>query len=159
MHSSDGKLVIVFNGEIYNYRELARHLDAAGWPCRTRSDTEVILNLYQLYGAGCVDHLRGMFAFALWDKRQSALLLARDRVGIKPLYVLRTSTGLAFASEIKAIASAGLSALKVDWRALGRMMRFLVVPQPETIFQDIRKLEPGRVLTCGVNGDVRERTY
>jgi asparagine synthase (glutamine-hydrolysing) len=100
-----------------------------------------------------------MFAFALWDKRKGELLLARDRVGIKPLYVLRTPTTLAFASEIKAIAAAGLSMLRVDWRALGRMMRFLVVPQPETIFQDIRKLEPGRLLTSNANGEVRERTY
>ncbi|MCK6371390.1 MAG: asparagine synthase (glutamine-hydrolyzing), partial [Gammaproteobacteria bacterium] len=159
MESADGGLVIVFNGEIYNYRELAQSLAEAGLPCRTNSDTEVILNLYRLQGVQCLARLRGMFAFAIWDKAQQRLFIARDRVGIKPLYYLRSSKVFAFASEIKAIAAAGCSALRVSRTALAGFLRFLVVPQPETIFDDIRKLEPGRYLVIGADGAVREETY
>ena len=159
MWSSDGSLVIVFNGEIYNYRELASELEVAGLPCRTTSDTEVILNLYRLHGPGCLSKLRGMFAFALWDRTQQRLFLARDRVGIKPLYILRTTNYFAFASEIKAIAVTGLSRLRVDHGALAGFFRFLVVPQPTSIFDDIHKLEPGRYLIVTPDGEVREKTW
>ncbi len=157
--STDGSLAIVYNGEIYNYRELPRELAGAGLPCRTTSDTEVILNLYRLHGPDCLPKLRGMFAFALWDRTKQRLFLARDRVGIKPLYVLRTSGVFAFASEIKAIAVTGLSRLRVDRGALAGFFRFLVVPQPESIFDDIRKLEPGRYLLVTPDGALREETW
>ncbi len=159
MWSSDGSLVIVFNGEIYNYRELARELKVAGLPCRTTSDTEVILNLYHLHGPECLSKLRGMFAFALWDRKQQHLFLARDRVGIKPLYVLRTKDFFAFSSEVKAIAVTGLSRLRVDHVGLAGFFRFLVVPQPASIFDDIHKLEPGRYLIVTPNGEVCENTW
>ncbi len=157
--STDGRLAIVFNGEIYNYRDLARELSAAGLPCRTTSDTEVLLNLYRLHGPGCLPKLRGMFAFALWDKARRQLFLARDRVGIKPLYVLRTGAVFAFASEVKALAVAGLSRLRVDRNALAGFFRMLAVPQPGTIFDDIRKLEPGHCLTVTPDGAVREEAW
>ncbi|MBL8202136.1 MAG: asparagine synthase (glutamine-hydrolyzing) [Chromatiales bacterium] len=159
MWSTDGSLAIVFNGEIYNYRELARELAAAGLPGRTTSDTEVILNLYRLHGPDCLRRLRGMFAFALWDVTRRRLFLARDRVGIKPLYVLKTGGVFAFASEIKAIAVTGLSRLRVDREALAGFFRMLVVPQPGSIFDDIRKLEPGRYLLVTPDGAVREETW
>jgi len=159
MVSVDGEYAIVFNGEIYNYRELAVQLADAGRPCRTTSDTEVILNLYRLHGPACLTRLRGMFAFAIWDRRRRQLFLARDRVGIKPLYVLRTGRELAFASEVKAIAVTGLSRLRVDRGALAGFFRMLTVPQPETIFDDIRKLEPGRSLLVEATGEAREETW
>jgi len=159
MWSSDGSLAIVFNGEIYNYRELRLELAAAGLACRTTSDTEVILNLYRLHGPACLPKLRGMFAFALWDRTRQRLFLARDRVGIKPLYILRTKDSFAFSSEIKAIAVTGLSGLRVDRNALAGYFRLHVVPQPASIFDDIRKLEPGRYLLVTPDGSVREETW
>jgi len=159
MWSADRRHVIVFNGEIYNYRELASELDAAGLGCRTSSDTEVILNLYLLHGAECLPKLRGMFAFAIWDAVEKRLFVARDRVGIKPLYYLNDGSVFVFASEIKAIALTGLSRLRVDRNALTGFLRTLVVPQPASIFADIRKLEPGRSLTVSADGAMRERTW
>ncbi len=159
MWSADGGLAIVFNGEIYNYRELARWLGQRGLPCRTTSDTEVILNLYQRHGPQCLGMLRGMFAFALWDRARNRLFIARDRVGIKPLYYLRTGELFAFASEIKAIAVTGYSQLRVSREALAGFLRFLVVPQPTTIFDDVRKLEPGHYLLVTPDGEVQEHVY
>ena len=159
MVSGNEAAVIVFNGEIYNYRELAGVLADKGLPCRTQSDTEVILNLYLLYGSACVTHLRGMFAFAIWDNAKRELFLARDRVGIKPLYYLRSDKAFVFASEIKSIAVSGYSAKRISQDAIAGFMRFLVVPQPDTIFDDIHKLEPGRCLTVMPDGTVREEVY
>jgi asparagine synthase (glutamine-hydrolysing) len=159
MVSSDGSIAIVFNGEIYNYRELAEDLRAKGVPCRTRSDTEVILNLYTLHGVECLGHLRGMFAFAIWDKAKRRLFAARDRVGIKPFYYLHSPRAFVFGSEIKAIAASGYSRLRLDQNAFSRLVRFLVVPQPDSIFDDIRKLEPGRFLLVGADGMITERVY
>src|SRR5262245_50435105 len=101
MANARGTVHVVFNGEIYNYPELRQMLLGRGIPLQTRSDTETILGLYELYGADCVEHLRGMFAFVLWDAERRRLLAARDRLGIKPLYVLRHAGTVAFASEMK----------------------------------------------------------
>src|SRR5579864_7231494 len=101
--NEDGTLWIVFNGEIYNHLTLREQLMARGHRYRTNSDTETIVHLYEEYGPNCVDHLRGMFAFAIWDTRQRRLFVARDRLGIKPLYYRLTRDGLVFGSEIKAI--------------------------------------------------------
>ena len=101
--NEDGSIWLIFNGEIYNHAEYRARLEARGHRYRSRSDGEVILHLYEEYGPDCVDHLRGMFAFALWDSRRRRLLLARDRVGIKPLYFAVTPEALLFGSEIKAL--------------------------------------------------------
>jgi asparagine synthase (glutamine-hydrolysing) len=159
MEAEDSKSVIVFNGEIYNYRELAAELAAAGLECRTHSDTEVILNLYRLHGPGLLGRLRGMFAFAIWDRQRQELFLARDRIGIKPLYYLHNDKAFVFASEIKAIAASRCSSLTVNRRSLTGLMRFLVVPQPDTIFSDIHKLEPGRYLRIAKDGTIEEKVY
>ncbi len=159
MVSSDGKTVIVFNGEIYNYKELARELDAKGMPCRTHSDTEVILNLYRLYGTDCLTHLRGMFAFAIWDSARKCLFVARDRVGIKPFYYLLSPHAFVFGSEIKAVAVSGYSKNKIDLNAIAGFIRFLVVPQPDSIFTDIKKLEPGHFLVITQDGNVSDNVY
>src|SRR5258706_12629738 len=103
MQSADGNAWIVFNGEIYNHLALRRRLEAQGHRYRARSDTETILHLYQEHGEGCVEHLQGMFAFAIWDRRRRSLLLARDRLGIKPLYYAINGKELLFGSEIKAL--------------------------------------------------------
>lgn len=159
MISSDGKVVIVFNGEIYNYKELAKELEAKGMPCRTHSDTEVILHLYRVYGTDCLAHLRGMFAFAIWDASRKRLFVARDRVGIKPFYYLLSQKGFVFGSEIKAIAVSGYSNLKVDLNAIAGFIRFMVVPQPDSIFADIKKLEPGHFLVITADGSVSDNVY
>ncbi|NOT10833.1 MAG: asparagine synthase (glutamine-hydrolyzing) [Methylococcaceae bacterium] len=159
MISADGRVIIVFNGEIYNYKELARDLEAKGLPCRTHSDTEVIINLYRLYGVDCLKYLRGMFAFAIWDRDRNCLFAARDRVGIKPFYYLLAAKAFVFASEIKAVAVSGYSALNVDLNALAGFIRFLVVPQPDSIFTDIKKLAPGHYLLVTADGSVSEQAY
>jgi len=159
MVSGDGQVAIVFNGEIYNYQELAQVLADHGIQCRTTSDTEVILNMYRVFGPACVTQLRGMFAFAIWDKAEQHLFIARDRVGIKPLYYLRKGEAFVFASEIKSVAASGYSDLRVSRAALAGMMRFLVVPQPDSIFDDIQKLLPGRTLLVRADGGIREDVY
>lgn len=159
MISQDDNLIIVFNGEIYNYKELAKKVASKGLPCRTDSDTEVILNLYKLYGVKCLSYLRGMFAFAVWDKTSQNLFLARDRVGIKPLYFLHSNRGFVFGSEIKAVAASGYSRLNINKDALSGFFRFLVVPQPESIFDDICKLEPGCFLLVQPDGSMKKDVY
>lgn len=139
MTDAQGELAIVFNGEIYNYRELRDELRA---PWRTESDTEAILQGYRTWGDDVVTHLRGMFAFAIWDAPKKRLLLARDRIGKKPLFVTRTSSGdLAFASEIKAFE--GVADLKPDWGAIRLFLGLQYVPSPKTGFVGIGQLEPG----------------
>src|SRR5260370_19031975 len=112
--NEDGSKVIVFNGEIYNYRALRQQLLTRGHRLQSNSDTETILHLYEDHGPACVEHLRGMFAFAIWDAEHQCLLLARDRFGIKPLYVIARPSGIAFPSELKALLVAGLSARTLD---------------------------------------------
>ena len=114
MHSADGLLTITFNGEIYNYKELKAELEAKGYRFRSASDTEVLLQLYADRGPSMVEALRGMFAFGLWDSRTRQLLLARDPLGIKPLYVARGSGAFLFASEVRAILATGLVARSLD---------------------------------------------
>ena len=159
MLSEDARTAIVFNGEIYNYRDLTRHLEEQGVHCRTTSDTEVIIHLYRLYGPDCVSRLRGMFAFAIWDEERQRLFLARDRVGIKPLYFLRNDRQFVFGSEVKTVVASGYSERRISRQALAGLSRFLVVPQPNSIFTDIHKLEPGRSLLIEANGACHERVY
>jgi len=159
MASGDCNVVITFNGEIYNYKELARLLVSRGYTLRTHSDTEVILGLYQIYGKQCLYRLRGMFAFAIWDRNRQELFLARDRVGIKPLYYFRSRQRFVFASEIKAVVASGYSSKRINMDAFCQYMRFLVVPQPHSIFDDVHKLEPGRSVVIDANGGVSEQVY
>jgi len=138
----DGSVVVVQNGEIYNYRELARILERAGHAFATHCDTEVLVHGYEEWGDGLWERLRGMFAVAVWDARRSRLTLARDRFGIKPLYYRHVGDELSFASELDALPQGD-----VDVDALEAFLAFNVVPAPLSIFRDIRKLQPGHTLT------------
>ena len=156
--NEDETVWIVFNGEIYNYRELYKNLAGEGHCFRTRSDTEVILHLYEEEGRDCVQHLDGMFAFAIYDARPKGsapsgrLLLARDRVGKKPLYFCDRDGTLLFGSELKVLLKAPGVSRELDFEALHHYLSLLMVPAPWTIFRDIRKLLPGHVLECDVTG-------
>jgi asparagine synthase (glutamine-hydrolysing) len=145
--SPTGKQHIVFNGEIYNYQELRSRLLVDGYPFSTGSDTEVILNQFLKDGPDCVHQLNGMFAFAIWDVVQQSLFLARDRMGIKPLYYFWDGKCLIFASEIKAILASGYVSRSLNIQALWDYLTFRYVPQPETIWENIYKLPPGHTLT------------
>ncbi len=144
--NEDGSVWIVFNGEIYNYRELAADLAARGHRFRTRSDTEVIVHLYEEEGERCVERLRGMFAFAVWDARQRTLLLARDRLGIKPLYYATTPRGFVFGSELKALLAGPWLGRSVDPAAISAYLRFSYIPDPLTLLRGVAKLPPGHTL-------------
>ncbi len=144
--NEDGSVWVVFNGEIYNYRELTADLVSRGHRFATASDTETVVHLYEDYGADCVKHLRGMFAFALWDARKQTLLLARDRLGIKPLYYAETPQGLVFGSELRAVISSPWVKRRIDPRALAAYLTFGYVPDPLSILEGVSKLAPGHVL-------------
>ena len=146
MCNEDGTIWITFNGEIYNHPEWMPKLEACGHHYRGRSDTETILHLYEEYGRDCVKHLRGMFAFALWDSKQRCLLLARDRFGQKPLLYAKTSAGLTFASELKAILQDPSISDEIDYTALHHYLTYGYVPTPQTIFRHIHKLPPASTL-------------
>ena len=146
LSNEDGTVWIAFNGEIYNYQDLRNDLKTRGHLFRTESDTEVIVHLYEEYGEACVEKLRGMFAFAIWDDRSKALLLARDRVGIKPLYYWKSDSSLVFASEIKAILADPDVKREVDPAMIDRFLSFYFLPGEETLFKGIRKLAPGNYL-------------
>ncbi len=151
MSNEDQTVHVVFNGEIYNFRRLRRDLESAGHTFRTGSDTEVLVHMYEDYGAGLVDHLRGMFAFAIWDAPRRRLLLARDRVGQKPLYIYQDSKQLIFASELKAILSCNVDR-QIDPEALDAYLAYGFVPGERSIFRNMRKLAAGSVLTVSADG-------
>src|SRR5579885_1126443 len=140
--NEDGTVVVVQNGELYNYRELTHELQHAGHEFRTRSDTEVLEHAYEQWGAGFAERLRGMFAVALWDARGRRLVLARDRFGIKPLYYRHDANELAFASELDALPQG-----EIDLDALDAFLAFNSIPAPLSIFRETRKLPPGHILT------------
>ncbi|HEY3219879.1 MAG TPA: asparagine synthase (glutamine-hydrolyzing) [Gemmatimonadales bacterium] len=150
--NEDGSKVIVFNGEIYNYRDLRRGLVERGHTVRSSGDTETVLHLYEEHGADCVTALRGMFACAIWDARAETLFLARDRFGIKPLYVVTAAWGIAFASELKALHAAELTSRELDWEALDAYFQLGYIPAPASPFVDVRKLEPGHTLVWQRHG-------
>jgi len=159
MSNEDGSVWVVFNGEIYNHAKLRPWLEGRGHRYRTRSDTETIVHLYEEIGEGCVQELQGMFAFAIWDRARQRLLLARDRLGIKPLYYALTDRELVFASEIKAILAAGAVAPALDTAILPEFLATRYVAGPETFFKGVTKLLPGRTLTWSAQDGVRERRY
>jgi asparagine synthase (glutamine-hydrolysing) len=145
--NEDGQVTVVFNGEIYNYRELRSDLEARGHHFQTHSDTEAIVHAYEEYGATCVNHFRGMFAFALWDARERKLFIARDRVGKKPLYYTVTPQGtLVFGSELKCLLEHPEVRRELNPEALDLYFSFGYVPDPLSIFRDIHKLPPGHHL-------------
>jgi asparagine synthase (glutamine-hydrolysing) len=146
MASADGAVVVTFNGEIYNYRELRAELAALGRSFRSHSDTEVLLELYLQYGEAALARLNGIFAFALWDTRSQSLLVARDALGVKPLYYTESATGFAFASEIKALLCLTPGARELDIPALLRYLSFLWCPGEGTLLRSVRKLAPGEAL-------------
>ena len=154
-----GSHVLVYNGEIYNYRQLRSALIARGHTFRTHSDTEVILRLYEEYGDRCVDHLTGMFAFALWDSVRRELLLARDPYGIKPLYVARTANAVVFASQVKALLEFACVDTSPD--PAGHVGFFLwgAVPEPHSLHRGIRSVAPGTVETYPVSGERAARAF
>lgn len=157
MSNEDGSVWIVFNGEIYNYQELQKELESKGHIIKTKSDTEVIVHLYEEYGESCVDRLRGMFAFALWDAKRKTLFLARDRVGIKPLYYWKSHNSIVFASEIKAILADPSVNRELDLGMIDRFLSFYFLPGEETLFKGINKLLPGHYLICrGEKVEIRQ---
>jgi asparagine synthase (glutamine-hydrolysing) len=156
--NEDGSVHIVFNGEIYNYPELRARLIARGHRFRTHSDTEVIVHLYEDHGEGCLAYLEGMFAFAIWDGRQQKVLLARDRLGEKPLVYHLDDNRLVFGSEIKAVTASGIPR-EIDLDAVYHYFTLMSVPAPLTIFKGVRKLMPGHYLSCDHTGTVKICRY
>lgn len=159
MANEDETVWIVFNGEIYNHAALRPDLERQGHRYRTHSDTETILHLYEEMGARCVERLQGMFAFAIWDGRRRTLLLARDRVGIKPLYYACTELELLFASEIKGIVAAGGQTITFNESILPEFLANRYVAGEETFYRGIRKLLPGRTLEWSSETGLLERRY
>ncbi len=158
LSNEDNTVWVVYNGEIYNYLQLRQLLLGKGHQFRTMSDTEVIVHLYEEFGEGLVSELHGMFSFALWDQKTGFLMLARDRVGIKPLYYCRTKDALLFASEIKAILSDPTVISEIDPQAVDSFLRFGYVPGERTLFRNIQKLRPGHYLTVS-GGEVKTKEY
>lgn len=158
LFNEDGTIVIVFNGEIYNFKELRQKLIANGHSFRSESDTEVVIHLYEEYAEACLQKLVGMFAFAIWDSRHKKLFLARDRLGIKPLLFSIAKDRILFASEIKALLECQDMTPELDYRAIHDYLTFLSIPAPNTIFADIQKLLPGHYLTC-TSGKMVIRQY
>ena len=156
--NEDGSVWIVFNGEIYNYKELREVLLSQGHVFKTRTDTEVIVHLYEEFGEHCVEKLRGMFAFAIWDDRRKLLFISRDRLGIKPLYYASSSKSLLFASEMKAILADPEVGREVEPSMVDRFLSFNYTPGEETFFRNIHKLQPGHYLVVH-QGELHIRQY
>jgi asparagine synthase (glutamine-hydrolysing) len=150
--NEDGSVVVVFNGEIYNYADLTTNLIAKGHQFKTRSDTETIAHSYEEYGDECMRDFRGMFAFAVWDRRRKRLLLVRDRLGIKPVYYYAGPDFFVFASEIKSILQHPRVPREVDHQALDMYLALRYVPGPRTMFKNIFKLQPAHWMTVDENG-------
>jgi asparagine synthase (glutamine-hydrolysing) len=165
MLSRDGRFVITFNGEIYNYRELREELLSRGLSFQTDTDTEVLLTAFAVWGADCLPRLNGIFAFAIWDEQEQELTLARDRLGVKPLYYASVpekngeSASFIFASEVKAVLASGMVERALDPAGLHQFLTFLWTPDPQTLFREIRKLPPAHVLTVRRDGQATVREW
>ncbi|MHC4269622.1 MAG: asparagine synthase (glutamine-hydrolyzing), partial [Planctomycetota bacterium] len=146
MHSDDKNYIIVFNGEIYNFPELKKNLQKAGYIFNTKTDTEVLLNSYIEYGVECLQMIRGMFAFGIWDRLKKELFLCRDRIGKKPLYYYYDGENIAFASEIKSILQIPGIKREIDATSIIDYLKYLYIPHPKSIYKNIYKLEPGHFL-------------
>jgi len=157
--NEDETIQIVFNGEIYNFIELRAELVAKGHVFKTESDTEVIVHAYEQWGEACVTRFNGIFAFALWDENHRRLFLARDHLGVKPLYYVKMGDSLFFASEIKALLQVPGCPREVDLKALGELFALRYVPSPDTLFQGIKKLTPAHSMTVDSRGVKIERFW
>lgn len=156
LSNEDGTIWIVFNGEIYNHQQLRRDLEQKGHTFRTRTDTEVIVHLYEDLGERCVEQLNGMFAFAIWDGTQGKLILGRDPLGQKPLFYALLGDDFLFASEIKGILAADQQAREIDYHSLHDYLSLRFIPSPRTMLRHIRKLPPAHVaVVCGANITIR----
>jgi len=157
--NEDENLWIVYNGELYNHQDLRKELEGRGHRYRSKSDTETIVHLFEEYGRDCVKYLRGMFAFAIWDRRKRELFIARDRLGIKPLYYWHDGQALLFGSEIKAIlAHPGVNP-EFNHGTLAEYLAFGYIPEPDTMYAGIKKLLPGHTLTLGEAGEPKLASY
>ncbi|MBX7153752.1 MAG: asparagine synthase (glutamine-hydrolyzing) [Bacteriodetes bacterium] len=157
--NEDGTLHIVFNGEIYNYKELREWLISAGHKFKTKTDTEVILHLFEEEGTRAFEHLNGIFAVAIFNEKTNQLTLARDKFGVKPLYYSDTAGSLMFGSEIKAILANNTYKKSLDYNSLGTFLTFRFNPSPQTLFTNIKKLPPGSVLIVNQNSKTRVQSY
>lgn len=158
MQSPDKRYVITYNGEIYNYLDIKKELQQKGYSFNSKTDTEVILYAYQEWGSDCLQKLNGMFALAILDTEKEELFIARDRIGIKPLYYYHKGSQFIFSSEVKAILEHGVDA-PLDYDALNIYFRLLYVPSPKTMWQNIYKLEPGHYAVVAQNGDIKKTRY
>jgi asparagine synthase (glutamine-hydrolysing) len=159
MSSADGRYWLVFNGEIYNFQQLRKRLESTGrHQFQTNSDTEVILHLYQEYGQDCVQHFRGMFAFAIWDTKEHTLFAARDRLGKKPFVYAASGGTLLFASELRALLKHPSVHKEIDYAAIDLYLTYQYIPSPRTIFRQIKKLPPAHSLTWK-NGQIVVKRY
>lgn len=152
MTNAAGRVWLIYNGELYNYRELREELRAKGHTFRTSSDTEVVVNAWEEWGEQCVERFRGMFAFAIADYRRKVVFLARDHLGIKPFYYYKTADRLAFASELQGLRALPDCPQEIDPKAIDDYLFLLYVPPPKTIYRDVFKLAPGTRLTIGFDG-------
>jgi asparagine synthase (glutamine-hydrolysing) len=159
MCNEDGTVWIIFNGEIYNFPELRDELVARGHKLKTRSDTEAIIHLYEDYGTGAFEKLRGMFALALWDQKNQQLVLARDRLGIKPLFYGVGNEGIVFGSELKCIHASGQVDLDIDPTAIADLFTYFYIPGPKTIYRNAYSLEPGHALVVRRSGIHKEKYW
>ncbi len=154
MSNEDGSVWVTFNGEIYNHSKLRDELQSRGHLYRSHCDTETIVHLYEEEGERCVERLDGMFALAIWDERRRRLLLARDRLGKKPLYWTKTAEGFVFASEIKALLRHPAISADLDLEAFYDYLTFVCTPAPSTMFAGVRKLAPAERMTISEDRDI-----
>ncbi len=159
IYNEDGSVVVVFNGEIYNHHALRQELEASGHRFRTHSDTEVLVHLYEDFGVEMVTRLHGMFAFAIWDSRNRSLLIARDRTGMKPLSYLESPEGLVFCSELRSLVAFRSDHLRVSPGAVMQYLAFGYVPDPDSIFEGVKKLPPGHLLVWKADKGAEVRRY
>jgi asparagine synthase (glutamine-hydrolysing) len=159
VYNESKTIAVVFNGEIYNFRELRKDLEQLGHRFRTNSDSEVIAHLYERHGEGFAAHLRGMFGIAIWDTVKRQLVLSRDRFGIKPLYLARVGRSFIFGSELKTVMASGRVERALDWEAVDQYFAYTFIPAPLTIYAGVRKFLPGHTAVISHDGQYREHCY
>lgn len=159
IYNENKTMVIIFNGEIYNFQYIKKILLAKGHRFTTLSDTEVVLHAYEEYGTACLQHFEGMFSFAIYDMNKRLIFIARDRVGEKPLYYSADSTHIIFGSELKSLLSTQLISKKIDVTALNQYLQLTYIPAPLTIFENVYKLEPGHYMIVNLNGNIAIQKY